>query len=74
MEVNEAMRLTGFVPCEGENNLDECDRCDGIPQQLYWRSVDPFSQDGEYFCGQCVTKEAEANKLDEPFFEGDTHA
>jgi len=61
MEINEAKRLTGFVNCEFVDSGDNCEKCECIPEQLYCRSCDPFSQDCEYFCGQCVTKEATEN-------------
>ena len=64
MDINEAKRLTGFIAIEFIEFVDpgdNCEKCECISEQLYWRSCDPFSQDGEYFCGKCVTKEATEN-------------
>ncbi len=61
MDVNQAKKLTGFSNCNFGPSGDPCEQCDKEQVQLYFRSCDPFSNDGEYFCAGCLIKEAEEN-------------
>lgn len=47
----------GFEICEFGEDETSCDGCGQIMRQLFWRSVDIFSQDGEYYCFSCMVKE-----------------
>jgi len=59
--LSDAMRMTGFIKCSFDPSDDECEECGEPGKQHYWRSTDPFSMDGEYFCADCVQVEASAN-------------
>lgn len=59
--LDDALRMTGFSKCKFGPDSEPCEKCETPQKQLYWRSVDPYSQDGEYFCDDCVVSEAEEN-------------
>jgi hypothetical protein len=63
MELSEATRKTGFSVCNFGPDGDECEVCDKPGKQLYYRRTDPFSHDGQYYCEDCVKKEAEQNAI-----------
>jgi hypothetical protein len=62
MEINEACELTGFVICEFEPDEDPCDECDKTGKQLYYCRTDYWTEEGEYFCADCVIAQAEDNE------------
>lgn len=57
----DALTFTGYVICEFPPDVDPCEKCGCNEQQLYFRSVDVFSQDGEYSCADCVIEEYKSN-------------
>ena len=59
--VGHACRMTGFRICTFGPDSEECDSCNAPGRQLYFHSTDPYSHDGDYFCGPCVIQEAESN-------------
>lgn len=66
-ELDVALKATGFVACEFPPDEDPCECCKKTGVQLYWRSCDPFSQDGRYHCAQCVIDEHVANEETDAF-------
>lgn len=63
METEEAARLTGFSLCDFTPSKSEwCEEClsDHL-SKIWYRRTDPFSSDGQYYCCECVKKEAEEN-------------
>jgi uncharacterized protein CbrC (UPF0167 family) len=55
------LSVAGFEACLFPPDSTECDNCNKDQVQLYWRSTDSFSQDGEYFCEACIVAEGNAN-------------
>ena len=53
--------LNGFVICDFSPDEQECECCNKPNLQLYWRSTDPFSSDGEYYCLDCIKSEQRVN-------------
>lgn len=57
--------MNGFQICDFEPDSDPCESCGEAQKQLYFRRTDHFSDDGEYYCLDCVSKEVEALKESE---------
>ena len=56
-ELDVALEATGFVICQFPADDDECEKCDKPNLQHYFRRTDYESNDGEYFCAECVIKD-----------------
>lgn len=64
MELDQALKATGFEKCQFGPDSDPCESCHTPKKQLYFRSGGyEHPNDGEYFCGACVKKEADENAL-----------
>jgi hypothetical protein len=51
-----ALEATGFVICEFPADDDKCEKCNKPNLHHYFRRTDYESNDGEYFCAECVIK------------------
>lgn len=53
----------GFKECEYHPEVgEECEGCSKDNVQLYGRSCDPFSQDCEIWCYDCIKEEHDKNE------------
>lgn len=50
-----ALESTGFEICKfGPDENDSCERCNKSNQQLYYLRTNYWSEEGDYFCADCV--------------------
>ncbi len=64
-ELKDLLSTTGFVICEfGPAKDDECEICGKDEIQQYYRRTCHESDEGEYYCIDCVKNEYEQNLKD----------
>ncbi|QBG47674.1 hypothetical protein EGM51_09805 [Verrucomicrobia bacterium S94] len=59
IEDKKALELTGFSACDF--GADYCDNC-GTAAELYYRRTSYWTDEGEYYCLDCVKMEAFDNQ------------
>lgn len=58
MELEEALKITGFQKCEFEPDNDPCEKCDKPELQLYYKRTDYWENEGFCYCAACVIEYA----------------
>lgn len=68
MDINEALKITGFQLCEftsdGEDQCSTCDKPIAKNAAIYYERTSHESEEGEYHCTQCVIKKPAEWRVD----------